>query len=254
MQAFARRNGSFGMYAVASARYQRVAFDSRASDRRRARASAPAGRARARRLGVVPGGGDQRDSGFAPVALATDLDRAVATVTAAFANDPVWNWAFPDSDELDLWWRLLVEHAFRNSWISMLGDYEAISVWIPPGANELSDAEEQRIAPLLRKLAGSRAPHVAQLLDRFDAAHPKREPHHYLSVLATHPACRGRGVGMRLVADKLARIDAEAMPAYLESSNPANHARYERAGFERIGSFATPDGSHTLATMWREPR
>ncbi len=44
------------------------------------------------------------------------------------------------------------------------------------------------------------------------------------------------------------------MPAYLESSNPANNARYERVGFERIGSFSTPDGSQTVATMWREPR
>ena len=59
---------------------------------------------------------------------------------------------------------------------------------------------------------------------------------------------------MALVADKLALLDAESTPAYLESSNPANHARYERAGFERTGSFTTPDASHELATMWRAPR
>jgi GNAT superfamily N-acetyltransferase len=202
----------------------------------------------------VAGAGDEHGSVTARVAVATDLDRAVATVTAAFANDPVWNWAFPASEELVLWWRLLMENAFRNSWISVLGDYEAVSVWFPPGASELTDAEEQRVEPLLRALAGSRAPQVAQLLDRFDAAHPKDVPHHYLSLLATDPSQRGRGIGIGLLSDALARLDAESMPAYLESSNPANHARYERVGFERIGNFTTPDGSCELATMWREPR
>jgi ribosomal protein S18 acetylase RimI-like enzyme len=202
----------------------------------------------------VAGAGDEHGNASAHVAVATDLQRAVATVSAAFAGDPVWTWAFRDSAELDLWWRLLMENAFRNSWISTLGDYAAVSVWIPPGANELSDTEERQIEPLLDKLAGSRAPQVAQLLDRFDEAHPKDAPHYYLSLLATHPAHRGHGLGMSLVAEKLARIDAESIPAYLESSNPANHARYERAGFERVGSFSTPDGSCTLATMWREPR
>jgi ribosomal protein S18 acetylase RimI-like enzyme len=202
----------------------------------------------------VAGGGEQRGSGASRVVVATDLERAVATVTAAFASDPVWSWAFPDGGELELWWRLLMENAFRNSWISTVGDYEAVSVWIPPGGSEMTAADEQCIEPLLRKLAGPRAPHVAQLLDRFDYAHPKDAPHYYLSLLATHPAHRGRAIGMGLVAAKLAQIDAESMPAYLESSNPANHARYERAGFERVGSFATPDANHVLAAMWREPR
>ena len=59
---------------------------------------------------------------------------------------------------------------------------------------------------------------------------------------------------MGLLAENLARIDELGMPAYLESSNPANHARYERLGFERIGEFSTPDDSRVVATMWREPR
>jgi hypothetical protein len=44
------------------------------------------------------------------------------------------------------------------------------------------------------------------------------------------------------------------MPAYLESTNPENDKRYERLGFVRRGEFSTPDGQHTVTTMWREPR
>jgi hypothetical protein len=59
---------------------------------------------------------------------------------------------------------------------------------------------------------------------------------------------------MALLADNLARIDSEGMPAYLESSNPENDPRYERLGFERAGEFERPDGRLTCSTMWREPR
>lgn len=59
---------------------------------------------------------------------------------------------------------------------------------------------------------------------------------------------------MSLLAENLARIDEEGMPAYLESSNPDNDERYERVGFRRVGEFSTPDRSRTVATMWREAR
>jgi GNAT superfamily N-acetyltransferase len=65
--------------------------------------------------------------------------------------------------------------------------------------------------PLLEELVGDRA--------RFDAAHPREEPNFYLSLLGTHPSHAGRGIGMALLAENLARIDREGMPAYLESSN-----------------------------------
>jgi GNAT superfamily N-acetyltransferase len=190
----------------------------------------------------------------ARVADEGDLDRVTATLWAAFENDPLWSWAFPGGDQLDVWWRFLVQNALRYPWVWVLGDYDAASVWIPPGGSELSDADEGRVEPLLQGLLGARADQVMDLLERFEASHPRGEPHYYLGLLGTHPARRGHGVGMRLLADNLARIDDEAMPAYLESSNPANVERYERVGFERVGSFSTPDGSHAVATMWRDPR
>jgi hypothetical protein len=58
---------------------------------------------------------------------------------------------------------------------------------------------------------------------------------------------------MALLADNLSEIDREGMPAYLESSNPANNDRYEAAGFAWRGEFTTPDGARTVATMWRDP-
>lgn len=202
----------------------------------------------------VAGTGDEHCTFHARPAVAADLDRLTATLAAAFENDPLWTWAFPGADKLDAWWGFLIQSALRYPSVWIAGDCEAVSVWIPPGASELTDAEQERVEPLLRELLGSRAPQVIQLLERFEESHPTGTPHYYLSLFGTHPAHRGHGIGMRLLAKNLGRIDDEAMPAYLESSNPANDRRYECVGFERLGSFSTPDGSHSVSMMWREPR
>ena len=39
--------------------------------------------------------------------------------------------------------------------------------------------------------------------------------------------------------------------AYLESTNPANDARYRGQGFEPCGAITLPNG-HVITTMWRE--
>jgi len=182
-----------------------------------------------------------------------DLDGLTALLTEAFKDDPLWRWAFREQEGMATWWRFCIGSALRYPCTWVAGDFAAASVWIPPGGVELTDDEEQRVEPLLRELVGPRAPQVAQLLERFEASHPRHAPHYYLSLLGTADRHRGQGIGMALLAENLRRIDEEGKPAHLESSNPANNQRYERVGFRRTGEFTTPDGERTVATMWREP-
>ena len=58
---------------------------------------------------------------------------------------------------------------------------------------------------------------------------------------------------MALLADNLARIDAEGRPAYLESTNPANLERYRSFGFADRGTFTLGDDGPAVTTMWRDP-
>jgi RimJ/RimL family protein N-acetyltransferase len=44
------------------------------------------------------------------------------------------------------------------------------------------------------------------------------------------------------------------MPAYLESTNPANNARYERVGFEPTGTFEGYTPGSLVTTIWRPAR
>jgi GNAT superfamily N-acetyltransferase len=188
-------------------------------------------------------------------ATRADLASLTETISLAFHQDPTWSWAFPDPvrrrAQYGVFWRFVIEGALRYPWVFMTDGCEAASVWIPPGGTEIAEQDEAKVEPLLEKLVESRAVDVRELLNRFENAHPREEPHYYLSLLGTHPAHAGRGLGMALLAENLARIDRERMPAYLESSNPGNNHRYERVGFDTIGEFYPPGGDTPVTTMWR---
>jgi GNAT superfamily N-acetyltransferase len=188
------------------------------------------------------------------VATASDVPAVTATLTAAFAGDPLWRWAFPDLDDLEELWRICITSALRYPWLRILDGAVAAALWIPPGGTELTDRDDADLDPMLRSRIGDRADAVLELIDRFEQAHPQEPPHYYLSLLGTHPEHRGKGLGMALLAENLALIDAEGMPAYLESSNPANLARYQRLGFEPTGEIFVAEGRPVVTTMWRAAR
>jgi GNAT superfamily N-acetyltransferase len=188
-------------------------------------------------------------------ATTDDLQAIAVTLAGAFEHDPVWGWAFPQRDQLEVWWRFWVAAALPQGSVRMTEHAEAVTVWIPPGGVELPPVDEPHVAPLLRALIGDRAPLVLEVLDCFEANHPPDlPPHHFLTLFGTAPDHRGKGIGMVLLNETLTRIDAEHLPAYLESSNPVNIPRYEAVGFRPRATFELPEGNGTVTTMWRDAR
>jgi GNAT superfamily N-acetyltransferase len=183
-----------------------------------------------------------------------DASGVIDVVSDAFLNDPTWSWAFPDPAARRKWWTFCIREALRYPWTFKSEGYETVSVWIPPGGTELSHEAELGVPDRLTDLVGSRAPEVGELLDRFGRAHPRHEPHYYLSLLGTRSEHRGRGLGIALLEENLARIDAEHMPAYLESSNPNNNHRYEKVGFVAVTTFQAPGDGPIVTGMWRSKR
>jgi GNAT superfamily N-acetyltransferase len=198
------------------------------------------------------------DGGISPrLATPADAGAILVTLRGAFDADPLWSWAFPDDEkrpaQYEAFFGLFVESALPNGWVWTTDQGTAAAVWTPPGKNELSEEAEAKLEPFLTAELGAHAEPVLEVMEQFESAHPEDEDFYYLSLLGTHPDHRGRGIGMGLLEANLAKIDAEAMPAYLESSNPANNTRYEHLGFEPRTKFSTPEGRHTVTTMWREP-
>jgi GNAT superfamily N-acetyltransferase len=131
----------------------------------------------------------------------------------------------------------------------------AVSVWLPPGTPELSEELSDELSGYVdATLEPAGAAALRALWARFDDNHPHGPPHAYLSLLASNPAVRGRGLGQMLLAEDLDRLDRQALPAYLESTNPGNDHRYERVGFHSVGGFSAVRDGAPVTTMWREPR
>ncbi|WP_254648657.1 N-acetyltransferase [Streptomyces sp. GbtcB6] len=150
-------------------------------------------------------------------------------------------------------WRLYVTSALRYPWTLVTPGAEAAAVWIPPGGTELTDQEEDCLPDLLTGAAGAEAAKaILTIYDQLEAAHPE-EPCFYLTLLGVHDDHRGKGLGMGLLAESLARIDVLGAPAYLESSNPANIARYQSVGFNARDEITIATG-HIVTTMWRPAR
>ncbi len=62
-------------------------------------------------------------------------------------------------------------------------------------------------------------------------------PHHYLGTLGVEPACQGRGLGRRLLAEWLRCVDADAGSAYVETDSRRAVALYRSAGFAATGEL-----------------
>jgi len=184
-----------------------------------------------------------------------DVDAAAAVIADAFLPLPAGLWLMPDPDDRARlyapYFAMLVEHAVRHGEVYLAAGGDAVSVWFPPSDEPPADPEnyEERLAAL-----------VGPYLERyraFDAmmaeVHP-HEPHHYLAFLAVRPGRQGQGLGAALLRDRLRRLDADGVPAYLEASEPRSRDFYLREGFrEHRPPFHLPDGT-PLFPLWRDPR
>jgi ribosomal protein S18 acetylase RimI-like enzyme len=186
-----------------------------------------------------------------------DLPLVAACLASAFFEDPLWgHWTFPDASrrrrDLLEFMTLQAELAAAQGWIAMTRNRESVAIWTPPGESYGSSEQEPLISEVVERLFGARAPEIHELFRQFEEHVPAGRFYH-LEWWATHRNHAGRGFGASLITENIARIDAEHLPSYLESTNPVNLARYESLGFRRIGTFAPPRGP-TVTTMWREAR
>ncbi len=182
-----------------------------------------------------------------------EKSRALDIFTLAFVDDPMLRWIFADGStylkHLGAAQMALGGRALAHESAHVLDDFSAASFWLPPGVG----IDEEAMGALIEStVPADRQADLAGVAEQMGQYHPQ-EPHWYLAVLGVDVSRQGRGLGSILMKHALARVDAERMPAYLESSNPRNIPFYERHGFEVIGriqSGATP----VLTPMLRRGR
>lgn len=187
------------------------------------------------------------------IAKAEDRARLIQTALVAFVTDPMVRWisdgaaAFLEAtgDFFDAFGGRAFEHG--SAWTA--NDGQAVAMWLPPGV----EPDGEKMLEILQKFASEeRLEDMFVVLGQMEQFHPHEE-HWYLPIIGCDPMYLGQGLGGMLMKTALERVDADGLPAYLESSNPRNVSLYERHGFEVIGEIQH-GSSPVMLPMYRAAR
>jgi GNAT superfamily N-acetyltransferase len=180
-------------------------------------------------------------------------DDVFETIVAAFADDPVVRWTFPDPEAYRAHFpgfaRAFAGRALAAGGAYCTEDVAGAALWLPPGTGP---DEEAMAAIVVDTMSEAEQSEIFALMEQMGPYHP-HEPHWYLPLIGVLPAVQGRGYGSALLATSLARCDADGVPAYLEATSVRNVPLYERHGFVRLGTIQA-GSSPPLVPMLRESR
>ena len=191
-------------------------------------------------------------------AVEADASAIGALYSRAFANDPVTSWVTPDPPRRERVLRRLNSEIARYS-IGTHGEvYVAESagalvgaaIWQPPLPHPFS----WRAVPFgLRSGAalGRDIPRMIRMGRAVSNARPAH-PHWYLQLLGVEPTAQHTGVGSALVREQLKRLDAEGLPAYLETTKE-NLVFYGTLGFAVTGEIPIHPTAPSEFSLLRPP-
>lgn len=164
-----------------------------------------------------------------------EVDHAVAVICLSFSSDPAARWTYPDPHVYISYFPRIVRafggRAFEHDTGHQVSGFRGAALWLPPG---VQPDQEALGAIMQESMAADRFEEITQAFERMGAYHPA-EAHWYLPMIGVDPLHQGRGYGSALLRHALLQCDKDRVPAYLESSSPANIPLYERHGFVVLG-------------------
>lgn len=195
----------------------------------------------------------QPRSGQAPARKAGDgdLEGLAQLLAAAFFDDPVLSWAYPDPVRrrgiLPAFFGAVIDACRGGDETYATDDDVAGAICLPP-----SREPDEAMIEAIEEISGEYTPRIFKLAELTNAEHPV-DPHYYVFFLGTRPESQSQGIGSALLRQLLEPCDQATLPAYLEASSERNKQLYLRHGFEVTGEIRLPDGP-TLWPMWRDAR
>ncbi|NJP12337.1 MAG: GNAT family N-acetyltransferase [Leptolyngbyaceae cyanobacterium RU_5_1] len=171
----------------------------------------------------------------------------------AFSRDPSARWMYPNPYHYLTHFPRFVQafggNAFAQETAYWIDGYAGAALWFPPGVEPDADSV---IDVLEQTTAESEQADLFAVFELMGHYHPD-QPHWYLSIIGVKPTQQGKGYGSALMQPVLMQCDRDRIPAYLESSNPANIRFYERHGFEVLGTIQV-GSSPPIFPMLRHPQ
>lgn len=164
--------------------------------------------------------------------------RIADLLAAAFEDDPMQRWLFPNAHRrrrrLRRFYELDLRHRLEGRCLVDAEEISAVAFWHPPGDGATVPARAAvRLAPAFVSVAAHHPVVALRVLAAVARGRPA-EPHWYLSHLAVAPGAQGRGIGGSLLRRGTSRAAADGVGAYLETSNPDNLGFYGSHGFDVV--------------------
>ena len=172
--------------------------------------------------------------------------------------DYVWEqWALPFPDRalrLERMTRLdleLVGLPHGKVWLH--DDGAAAAVWLPSGMPSPLADNAVALTVAAEASFGRRLAHIEEV-EELVRSHRPDEPHWFVATMGTVPERRRQGCGRAVLRPMLDWLDAEQLPACLETSLDTNVLFYETLGFETVVHLRDlPHDAPDTWVLWRPP-
>lgn len=174
----------------------------------------------------------------------THRARAVATLAAAFADDPAVCWIIPDPAQrarrLPRMFDWLYSDHLTHGLILGTPDCAAVTCWRVPGKVHHHDPLHPPLLLRLLVVFGANVLRAARVGDAIGAHVPRGEAYLYLRYAGVRPECQGKGLGGLAIRAGLAEAARLEVLATLETATPANVGLYQRLGFAVASEWDVP--------------
>jgi len=178
----------------------------------------------------------------------------VDVLVAAFEGDPWFRWRYPGHDypaRAREWFDLVAGLVWgrADAWLTEHDD--AAAIWVRPGVKLAAAEDLVRVAALIERQHGKRAPEVVAALGASLSSEPE-VPHALCLYVGVRPERQSRGLGREVMEPALERCDRDHVPAFLNSTNARNVPFYERLGYRSTSVTEVAPGI-VFRSMLREP-
>ncbi len=180
-------------------------------------------------------------------------DAAVATLAAAFQDDPAVVYMIPDAASrtrrLTRLYRWMFGEHCRNGMVLGTPGAEVVTLWRVPGAVHLHEPVWHPGAVRFVPIFGRHIPRAIRLDDAIRAHLPADEAWLYLRMAGVRPDYQGKGLGGLAIRAGHAQAAARRVPAVLETATASNVGLYQRLGYAVISEWQVPRGGPQFWTM-----
>jgi GNAT superfamily N-acetyltransferase len=185
-----------------------------------------------------------------------EQERGAAVLSAAFQNDPLWCYLYPDprvrAVYLQRCFSAVLAFAIPSARAYGAGEpLNAVAVWEFPGqpAAQLSWRAIRSFAGLGASSFLLKGFKVRPVFAEFDRMRKQYATglHYYLQTIGVTPAAQGQGLASALIRPFVHEADTRGLDAYTETMTPANVPLYEHFGLKCMEEVRIPN---TELCLW----